>query len=83
MAEHGITDVEARGHFAAWAAADRYFPLDEELAATRRAGFARGRALLATRLVRDLVRPEKPAKNDRDRCTQLGGSRAGAIVSPA
>jgi tRNA (cmo5U34)-methyltransferase len=40
MAEHGITDSEARGHFAAWAAEDRYFPLDEELAALRRAGFA-------------------------------------------
>jgi tRNA (cmo5U34)-methyltransferase len=40
MAEHGITDAEARGHFAAWAADDRYFPLDEELAALRRAGFA-------------------------------------------
>jgi tRNA (cmo5U34)-methyltransferase len=40
MAEHGITDAEARGHFAAWAGEDRYFPLDEELAALRRAGFA-------------------------------------------
>jgi tRNA (cmo5U34)-methyltransferase len=40
MAEHGMTDSEARGHFAAWAAEDRYFPLDEELAALRRAGFA-------------------------------------------
>ena len=40
MAEHGIADAEARGHFAAWAAEDRYFPLDEELAALRRAGFA-------------------------------------------
>jgi tRNA (cmo5U34)-methyltransferase len=40
MAEHGMTDAEARGHFAAWAAEDRYFPLDEELAALRRAGFA-------------------------------------------
>src|SRR5262245_58591278 len=40
MAEHGITDAEARGHFAAWAAEDRYFPLDEELGALRRAGFA-------------------------------------------
>jgi tRNA (cmo5U34)-methyltransferase len=39
MAEHGITAVEARGHFAAWASEDRYFPLDEELAALRRAGF--------------------------------------------
>jgi tRNA (cmo5U34)-methyltransferase len=39
MAEHGITAVEARGHFAAWAREDRYFPLDEELAALRRAGF--------------------------------------------
>ena len=40
MAEHGMTDAEARGHFAAWADEDRYFPLDEELAALRRAGFA-------------------------------------------
>jgi tRNA (cmo5U34)-methyltransferase len=40
MAEHGITEAEARGHFAAWADEDRYFPLDEELAALRRAGFA-------------------------------------------
>jgi tRNA (cmo5U34)-methyltransferase len=40
MAEHGMTDAEARGHFAAWAAEDRYFPLDEELAVLRRAGFA-------------------------------------------
>jgi len=40
MGQHGITDAEARGHFAAWASEDRYFPLDVELAALRRAGFA-------------------------------------------
>jgi len=40
MADHGIDEAEARGHFAAWADEDRYFPLDEELAALRRAGFA-------------------------------------------
>jgi tRNA (cmo5U34)-methyltransferase len=40
MAEHGIAEAEAVGHFTAWAAEDRYFPLDEELAALRRAGFA-------------------------------------------
>jgi tRNA (cmo5U34)-methyltransferase len=40
MAQHGIAAGEARGHFAAWADEDRYFPLDEELAALRRAGFA-------------------------------------------
>lgn len=40
MAEHGITRAEAAGRFSAWAAEDRYFPLDEELAALRRAGFA-------------------------------------------
>jgi tRNA (cmo5U34)-methyltransferase len=40
MAEHGITETQARGHFAAWAEEDRYFPLDQELAALRRAGFA-------------------------------------------
>jgi tRNA (cmo5U34)-methyltransferase len=40
MAEQGISEAEAVGHFAAWADEDRYFPLDEELAALRRAGFA-------------------------------------------
>jgi tRNA (cmo5U34)-methyltransferase len=40
MAEQGIAEEEARGHFAAWADEDRYFPLDVELAALRRAGFA-------------------------------------------
>jgi tRNA (cmo5U34)-methyltransferase len=39
MGEHGISDAEARGHFAAWAREDRYFPLDEELHALRAAGF--------------------------------------------
>lgn len=40
MGEHGITDSEARGHFAAWAEEDRYFPLDDEMQAIRAAGFA-------------------------------------------
>ena len=40
LGEHGISDDEARAHFAAWAEEDRYFPLDAELAALRRAGFA-------------------------------------------
>ncbi len=40
MAEHGIGAEEAQAHFAAWADEDRYFPLDGELAALRRAGFA-------------------------------------------
>jgi tRNA (cmo5U34)-methyltransferase len=40
MAEQGISRAEARRHFAAWADEDRYFPLDDELAALRRAGFA-------------------------------------------
>jgi tRNA (cmo5U34)-methyltransferase len=39
MADHGIGDAEARGHFAAWADEDRYFPLDAELAALRAAGY--------------------------------------------
>jgi tRNA (cmo5U34)-methyltransferase len=39
MAQHGITDAEARRHFAAWAGEDRYFPLDVELAVLRCAGF--------------------------------------------
>ena len=39
MGDHGITDEEAHGHFAAWAEEDRYFPLDAELSALRQAGF--------------------------------------------
>ena len=39
MVDHGITDAEARRHFAAWAQEDRYFPLDTELSALREAGF--------------------------------------------
>jgi len=39
MGDHGITDAEARRHFAAWAEEDRYFPLEAELAALREAGF--------------------------------------------
>jgi tRNA (cmo5U34)-methyltransferase len=39
MGDHGITDAEARGHFAAWANEDTYFPLDAELRAMRQAGF--------------------------------------------
>ena len=39
MGEHGISDAEARGHFAAWAEEDRYFPLDAELGALRQGGF--------------------------------------------
>jgi tRNA (cmo5U34)-methyltransferase len=40
MRAHGISDAEARAHFASWADEDRYFPLDAELAALREAGFA-------------------------------------------
>ena len=39
MSDHGITDAEARRHFAVWAEEDRYFSLDTELGALRRAGF--------------------------------------------
>jgi tRNA (cmo5U34)-methyltransferase len=39
MADHGITESEAHGHFAAWADEDRYFPLEAELGALREAGF--------------------------------------------
>jgi tRNA (cmo5U34)-methyltransferase len=39
MGDHGITDAEARGHFAAWAQEDRYFSLEAELSALRHAGF--------------------------------------------
>ncbi len=39
MGDHGISDSEARGHFASWAEEDRYFPLDAELGALRQAGF--------------------------------------------
>lgn len=40
MGENGIPEAEARGHIAAWADEDRYFPLDSELFALRRAGFS-------------------------------------------
>jgi tRNA (cmo5U34)-methyltransferase len=40
MGAQGIPEADARGHFAAWAKEDRYFSLEEELAALRRAGFA-------------------------------------------
>jgi tRNA (cmo5U34)-methyltransferase len=39
MADHGMTDAEAHGHFVAWAQEDRYFSLDAELSALRTAGF--------------------------------------------
>jgi tRNA (cmo5U34)-methyltransferase len=39
MGDHGISDAQARVHFASWAEEDRYFPLDVELAALRDAGF--------------------------------------------
>ena len=39
MGDHGISDAEARGHFASWAQEDHYFPLDAELGALREAGF--------------------------------------------
>jgi len=39
MGDHGISDAEARGHFAAWAEEDRYFPLEAELRALSQAGF--------------------------------------------
>jgi tRNA (cmo5U34)-methyltransferase len=39
MGDHGITDAEARSHFASWADEDRYFPLEAEMRALREAGF--------------------------------------------
>lgn len=39
MSDHGISDSQARAHFAAWADEDRYFPLEVELDALRKAGF--------------------------------------------
>ena len=39
MGANGIPEGEARGHIAAWAEEDRYFPLDLELGALRQAGF--------------------------------------------
>jgi tRNA (cmo5U34)-methyltransferase len=39
MGDHGISAAEARRHFAAWADEDRYFPLEVELTALRKAGF--------------------------------------------
>ena len=39
MSEQGITDSQARGHFAAWSDEHRYFPLEVGLSALREAGF--------------------------------------------
>jgi len=39
MGDHGISDAEARRHFAGWAQEDRYFSLSAELGALRDAGF--------------------------------------------
>jgi len=39
MGDHGITDAQARAHFASWSQEDCYFPLDTELHALRDAGF--------------------------------------------
>jgi tRNA (cmo5U34)-methyltransferase len=39
MGNHGIGEAEARGHFAAWAEEDRYFPIEVEMNALREAGF--------------------------------------------
>ena len=39
MGDHGITDAQARAHFASWSQEDRYFPLDTELHTLREAGF--------------------------------------------
>jgi tRNA (cmo5U34)-methyltransferase len=39
MSEHGITESQARDHFAAWSEEDRFFPLEVELGALREAGF--------------------------------------------
>ena len=41
MAAHGITEVEADGHFGQWAAEDRYVPLVQELELIRAGGFRR------------------------------------------
>jgi SAM-dependent methyltransferase len=41
MAMHGISEVEADGHFGQWAAEDRYVPLGQELELIRAAGFPR------------------------------------------
>ena len=56
MAEQGITEAAAQEHFAAWAEQDRYFPLDEELAALRQAGFAEVECFWRRCLVGDLLR---------------------------
>jgi SAM-dependent methyltransferase len=41
MAEYGINDAEADGHFAAWAEEDHYVPLADELTLIGAAGFPR------------------------------------------
>ena len=38
MNEHGITDSQARSHFAAWSDEDRYFPLEVETGCAPRSG---------------------------------------------
>jgi tRNA (cmo5U34)-methyltransferase len=44
MGDHGITDAQARAHFASWSGEDRYFPLDAELRARRDAASRRSNA---------------------------------------
>ena len=39
MAEHGIDEAAAHGHFRSWSKEERYFSLADELAALARAGF--------------------------------------------
>lgn len=41
MMSNGMTEAEARQHFADWADEDKYFSLDEEFDALKAAGFAR------------------------------------------
>ena len=63
MGDHGISKAQAHQHFASWAREDRYFPVDAELGALRKAGFdevecfwRRGLKRRHMRLARQLTR---------------------------
>lgn len=78
MGDHGITDGQARAHFAPWSQEDRYFPLDAELHALCEARLRGDRVLLATRTVRHHVRaprPLTPSGRTADERGRVGAAR--------
>ncbi len=56
MGDHGISDAEARGHFASWAEEDQYFPLGLRPWCAPQCRVRRGRMLLAARAIRRYLR---------------------------